>query len=175
MRIPWTIPSIPQDCGTGRDTGIWRYTWGWDVRIPWTVPYEYIYHIVLSHKVCWLKDLLMTWVSHTGPTVKKSPCLFETKLTQWILLARWALDRISWCGKSFMVIPKETLKCIAYRKSYSSQFRAYLAGSTEWVSSQTSQSLLCKLISPSTMGLYGSPYDCHLRTTTCYLTRIADY
>ena len=74
---------------------------------------------------------------------KKSPCLFGTKLTQWILLARWALDRISWCGKSFMVIPKETLKCIAYRKSYGSQFRAYMAGSTEWVSSQTSPSFFC--------------------------------
>ena len=31
MRIPWTVPSIPWDYGTGQDSGIWGYTSGWDV------------------------------------------------------------------------------------------------------------------------------------------------
>ena len=30
VRIPWTVPSIPWDCGMGRDTGIWGYASGWD-------------------------------------------------------------------------------------------------------------------------------------------------
>ena len=28
VRIPWTVPSIPWDCGMGRDTGIWGYASG---------------------------------------------------------------------------------------------------------------------------------------------------
>ena len=30
VRIPWAVPSIPWDCGMGRDTGIWGYASGWD-------------------------------------------------------------------------------------------------------------------------------------------------
>ena len=58
-----------------------------------------------------------------------------------------------------MGIPKETLKCFAVRKSYSSQSRAHLAVSTEQVSSQTNKSCLCKSSWPFTISLYGSQYD----------------
>ena len=45
------------------------------------------------------------------------------------------------------------------RKSYSGWSRAHLTISTEWVSSQTNESFLSKLISLFTVGFYGSLYD----------------
>ena len=58
------------------------------------------------------------------------------------------------------------------RKSYSERSRAHLAVSTEWVSSKTNESCLCKLSWPFTMGLYDSLYDCHSCGTNCYLAHI---
>ena len=34
IRIPWTVPSIPWDCGMGQDAGIWEYASGWDTLEP---------------------------------------------------------------------------------------------------------------------------------------------
>ena len=55
--------------------------------------------------------------------------------------------------------PRKLSNASRIRKSYSGRSRAHLATSTEWVSSPTNKSCLCKSISPFTMGLYGSPYD----------------
>ena len=55
--------------------------------------------------------------------------------------------------------PRKHSKASCIRKSYSGRSRAHLAASTEWVSSQTNESCLCKSISPFTVGLYGSPCD----------------
>ena len=45
------------------------------------------------------------------------------------------------------------------RKSYSSQSRAHLTVSTEWVLSQTNENCLCESSWPFTLGLYGSQCD----------------
>jgi len=56
--------------------------------------------------------------------------------------------------------PSKHSNALCIKKSYSSQSKAHLAVSTEWVSFQTNESCSCKSSSPFTMGLYGSLYDC---------------
>ena len=58
-------------------------------------------------------------------------------------------------------------------KYNSGRSRAHLAAPTEWVLSQTNESCLCKLISPFTLGLYGSPHDYVIHAGIIATTRVA--
>ena len=55
---------------------------------------------------------------------------------------------ILWRAKSSMGFPRKLSNVSHIRKSFSDRFRAHLAAPTEWVSSQTNKSCLCKSISP---------------------------
>ena len=73
--------------------------------------------------------------------------------------------------QSICMFPWESLWKILH--AYSGRSRAHLTVSTEWVSSQTNKSCLCKSSSPFTMGLYGSPYDYVIHVAIIATLRIA--
>ena len=59
----------------------------------------------------------------------------------------------------FMLLWEYPRKILCIIKYHGGRSRVHLAVPTEWVSSQTNESHLCKLSSSFTMGLYGSLYD----------------
>ena len=78
-------------------------------------------------------------------------------LNNWWHTLIWEYIYTLWCTEFTVEISKEALKCFAYKEELlSSQSRAHLAVSTEWVLSQTNRSCLCESSSPFTVG---SLYD----------------